>query len=112
MERTTEYRGCRIDALVFATSARLKLSTVYQITPLTEQAAGVFGGDWKRIAKAGTTLLRELESSGGDAVHETMESTLRLATQVIDGLFAVAEGEQAKLLEPKERPRTSRQAAS
>jgi len=37
----------------FATSARLNLSTVYQITPLTEQAAGVFGGDWKRIAKAG-----------------------------------------------------------
>jgi hypothetical protein len=93
MERTTGYRGCRIDAS--ATFARPKLSTVYQITPLTEQAMVVFGGQWKLVTKAGTTFIRDAESSGGDPLPGAIELTLRLATQAIDGIFA-AHGEPVK----------------
>jgi hypothetical protein len=88
MERTAEYRGCRIDASVSPTTGP-QLNAVYQITPLTEEAMVIFGGQWKGVASAGAKTRRDMPKSGSaDPLADAMEEILDMAAREIDAIFA------------------------
>jgi hypothetical protein len=86
MEKSADYRGCRIKVAVHPTAGP-RLNTSYTITPETEEAKAAF----LQVPGSGGATYRDIDKGqGADPLDEAADFTIKIAQTDVDAVHAMA----------------------